>query len=209
MPELDPYAGLSPDVRATCVDRMARTLARKPSNRKTRTYVNSLTGATETPEQFRARCRAAAEKVIAAPSSAAMEPVVVKRRDRLSPKAKALWDSQRPRACRPRSRHRHDIVSIGPRGYRDKDEVSAQRVRLYHAQGGRCAICGKPLPESIYEGSIDHVIPHALGGKDGYGNIVLAHRECNGEKTNDVPTGCEMVWLLMVNAKIGVTPVVF
>lgn len=55
-------------------------------------------------------------------------------------------------------------------------------------------------------GSLDHVIPRDLGGRDAWGNYLLAHGECNGAKSNDAPTGCEMVWLLAVNARLGVEP---
>jgi 5-methylcytosine-specific restriction endonuclease McrA len=97
-----------------------------------------------------------------------------------------------------------DACFAGPR-WSGKPRARKRSI-LSEAQGGRCGICGHPMKERP---SLDHVIPHALGGKHGLGNYVAAHGECNGDKTNDVPTGCEMVWLLMVNAKLGVGPLVF
>jgi 5-methylcytosine-specific restriction endonuclease McrA len=77
------------------------------------------------------------------------------------------------------------------------------------AQGKLCGICGQGLPHSSNDATLDHVIPMQLGGADALGNFILAHRACNSAKANDVPTGCEMVWLMAVNAKLGVLPVVF
>lgn len=54
--------------------------------------------------------------------------------------------------------------------------------------------------------SLDHVIPQDLGGTN-FRNIVAAHNRCNAEKSNDIPTGCEVIWLLVVNARIGQLPI--
>lgn len=54
--------------------------------------------------------------------------------------------------------------------------------------------------------TVDHVVPRSRGGALGLGNVVLAHRPCNGRKANRMPTGCELTFLLAVNARLGVRP---
>lgn len=75
--------------------------------------------------------------------------------------------------------------------------------RLASAQGFICAICGTEMDD---EPTIDHVIPLAKNGNDGPGNIVAAHRICNNRKADRMPNGCELVYLLAVNAKMGWEP---
>lgn len=54
--------------------------------------------------------------------------------------------------------------------------------------------------------TIDHCIPRALGGADRLGNILAMHKACNETKSDDAPTGCELIWLLAVNCKAGWSP---
>lgn len=71
--------------------------------------------------------------------------------------------------------------------------------KLYDRDEGTCWICGGRCdkdadPNSNYYPSIDHVFPIALGGKDEWSNIKLAHRICNSLKgakiiESDFPTG--------------------
>lgn len=207
----NPYAGLSDKAREECLRRMCRTLSTKPRHKKTRDYINSLTGERETPEQLRARAVRAAQKVVDAAVSGATRVPFVRdgapyvRKDRVSPIAKAR-QRHATKYCRRASRFQRELVGKEPRPIRDQAETEHLRAALVAAQGALCAICGQPMREKA---SIDHVIPHALGGKHGLGNFVATHGECNGDKTNDVPTGCEMIWLLMVNAKLGARPVTF
>lgn len=89
------------------------------------------------------------------------------------------------------------------------------RKQLFHAQKGVCFICGgekgemewaRPsLPASL-QPTIDHVIPKALRGYDGPGNILCAHSGCNNDKGDRWPTGCELIWLLQVNVQLGFKP---
>ena len=51
--------------------------------------------------------------------------------------------------------------------------------------------------------SIDHVFPRSKGGGN-YGNFLVMHGECNHAKADRLPTGCEMIWLAAVNARLGV-----
>ena len=56
-------------------------------------------------------------------------------------------------------------------------------------QGGRCFYCGQPIGAKA---TFDHVIPQAYGGADEPSNIVLAHRRCNQEKLDRLPTWEEL-----------------
>lgn len=75
------------------------------------------------------------------------------------------------------------------------------RNDLFRMQEGMCAICG----EFVLQGaSLDHVIPKSMGGYDGLGNLVMAHRSCNQDKHSSPPSGCVLVWLLAVNNRLNV-----
>lgn len=86
------------------------------------------------------------------------------------------------------------------RRYRDswtKESKSISLRKLYKRDNGICWICGKPCDcnadsNSNYYPSIDHIKPIALGGKDEWSNIKLAHRICNSlrgaESIQDYPT---------------------
>lgn len=81
--------------------------------------------------------------------------------------------------------------------------VQYRREILYSAQEGICAICGDLI---IPKASIDHVIPKAKGGVDKLGNLLATHYRCNNTKADNIPTGCQLVWLLAVNSRLGVYP---
>lgn len=90
-----------------------------------------------------------------------------------------------------------------------KDMASA-----WHAQEGICALCGHRMPYPLdhtgpkeWRASCEHVIPLTMGGSDHLGNIVASHRCCNSWKSSHPPTGCELIWLQAVNARLGVEPV--
>jgi hypothetical protein len=85
--------------------------------------------------------------------------------------------------------------------------------KIADIQGGRCVHCGGALDHSLsrfnpLRPTYEHVIPRARGGKN-VGNRLVAHLVCNGEKGDSMPTGCELVWLLAVNARLGVEPTRF
>ncbi len=90
-----------------------------------------------------------------------------------------------------------------PMWMRGSGAISVRRV-LYRAQYGTCALCGLPLEERGR--TIDHVVPRARQGMDRIGNLVLSHMLCNGMKADRLPTGCELIWLLAVNNRLGVEP---
>ncbi|WP_233355995.1 HNH endonuclease [Henriciella aquimarina] len=66
-------------------------------------------------------------------------------------------------------------------------------ARLWQAQAGDCALCGKAMPRSRFEvahaaiwkkerPTFDHIIPRAAGGPDRAENLQLAHARCNKRK---------------------------
>ncbi len=93
---------------------------------------------------------------------------------------------------------------------------------LWTVQGGVCSICGREVAPVYRPGrgsaaSRDHTFPRfreqtagrprppALGRWGGHLRIpiTMAHAKCNSRKGARWPTGCEMIWLLAVNARLG------
>mgnify|MGYP005780520263 FL=1 len=54
-------------------------------------------------------------------------------------------------------------------------ELNDNRISLYIAQRGKCAICKEPLLMGNME--VHHLIPKSCGGKDNYANLTLVTRE--------------------------------
>ena len=87
--------------------------------------------------------------------------------------------------------------------------TSGHRVRfadaLGEAQGWLCPICGQPMDPNLAP-SVDHV--HPRRGKQArtglYRNALGTHFWCNNAKGDREPTGCELIWLAAVNARLGV-----
>lgn len=77
---------------------------------------------------------------------------------------------------------------------------------LGRAQDGLCALCAEALEDKPHHYTVDHVVPLGRRGPDAFGNIVAAHKSCNSAKADRMPTGCELIWLLAVNARLGVHP---
>lgn len=94
----------------------------------------------------------------------------------------------------------------------------AARTRMRRAlarlQGYICPICGASLhgrpPEgrqgNLAKTTLDHVIPRDREGPDRPGNYLAAHGLCNFRKGNRMPTGCELIWLLAMNNRLGIEP---
>lgn len=78
----------------------------------------------------------------------------------------------------------------------------AIRRLLAREQDYRCAICGTPMKDG--DRNIDHVWPQALGGYGGLGNLVTTHYSCNDFKAARLPTGCEILALVAVCARLDV-----
>nr|WP_314074714.1 HNH endonuclease [uncultured Roseococcus sp.] len=63
------------------------------------------------------------------------------------------------------------------------------RDRLGSEQNWRCCYCGRRTNEAAQHGhepSIEHVLPISLGGSHDYGNLVMACRDCNQARGNDI-----------------------
>jgi 5-methylcytosine-specific restriction endonuclease McrA len=75
---------------------------------------------------------------------------------------------------------------------------AALQTRMLEAQGGFCGICGSKLHKSP---SFDHVVPRCRGGTNA-GNRIVAHAPCNFRKGDRMPTGCELIMLEAVNARL-------
>jgi 5-methylcytosine-specific restriction endonuclease McrA len=71
--------------------------------------------------------------------------------------------------------------------------------RMLAAQGDVCGICGIKLRRNP---SFDHVVPRCRGGGN-VGNRIIAHVPCNFRKGDRMPTGCELVMLAAVNARLA------
>jgi len=107
--------------------------------------------------------------------------------------------------CRPEGHRNGNLGKAYPKpGLRDVTQCETQRASLMEAQEGVCP-CGSAITDE--KPSLDHVVPRSLGGADRLGNLLVMHGICNGRKSNDIPTGCELIWLLAVNARLGVEPV--
>ncbi|MBI1339912.1 HNH endonuclease [bacterium] len=64
---------------------------------------------------------------------------------------------------------------------------------MFERQGGRCALCGEPMPSDRWRTlhatiwrkqrpTIDHIVARSRGGGDGSHNLQLAHAVCNRRK---------------------------
>ena len=64
----------------------------------------------------------------------------------------------------------------------------ALKYELGAAQAFVCLYCGQPLLATDLESyEIDHIVPSKKGGPDAMVNYVLAHQECNSDKSNRTP----------------------
>lgn len=57
---------------------------------------------------------------------------------------------------------------------RRDEKIRETRMQVYHAAGGRCEICGKPV--SLAEGQLAHRIPQRKNFLDRYGEAVIHHQ---------------------------------
>lgn len=83
------------------------------------------------------------------------------------------------------------------------------RILLWQAQEGACLSCRYRLqnhlryPRDGDRDTIDHVWPLTLGGRDAPGNLGLMHFKCNRAKDHRPPTKAELLFLELVNARLG------
>lgn len=174
-----------------CAKRMTAFLAEKPRSGKTRAYLATLPKrppVVVTRGDYPAIISRAAAKAtgMQAERDAARYAAWEARGKPPSPSA--------PRKDRLRPRVQH---------FGWKARVLAQ---LLDAQEGRCCLCHEPLDIAAprYEdgANLDHVVPRVRGGRDA-DNLLATHRRCNSEKGGRSPTGCEVLWLAVVNLRIA------
>lgn len=100
--------------------------------------------------------------------------------------------------------------------------ITPQTVALWAAGGGLCCCCFADLAAPDTQGlplartaTIEHVLPkspracdlpkiaafRAIVGRAG--RKAMAHWKCNHRKGNRPPTGCEVIFLMAVNARLG------
>ena len=74
-------------------------------------------------------------------------------------------------------------------------EIAGQKVTSGEARafvrrrdGRLCHVCGKPVLDGLpafdpQQATLDHVVEHAAGGSNDVGNLRLAHRVCNEQRS--------------------------
>ena len=61
-----------------------------------------------------------------------------------------------------------------------------ERELFYEEQRGICGICGKSV--TFFDFTLDHIIPLSKGGLEHRSNIQIAHKTCNRQKDDRVPS---------------------
>ena len=69
------------------------------------------------------------------------------------------------------------------------------------AQRRICYLCGNVIHLNDAK-SIDHVFPLSISHLN-IGNLLIAHRECDQRKGQRQPTPCEVIFLQIVNERLG------
>jgi hypothetical protein len=62
----------------------------------------------------------------------------------------------------------------------------SKRTTVYQRDAGQCHYCGRVVP--LDEGTLDHVLPESLGGRDANWNLVWSCAPCNTAKGQRWPT---------------------
>ena len=90
---------------------------------------------------------------------------------------------------------------------------AAQRRALRWAQTDICAGCGaflpggRRLPRHHPEApTFDHVIARSEGGGRTLANGLLKHQRCNQQRGHKPPTGCDLLWLDLVQSRLAGRP---
>ncbi|KKM68003.1 hypothetical protein LCGC14_1465280 [marine sediment metagenome] len=68
---------------------------------------------------------------------------------------------------------------------RRKKPVKFSRINIYGRDKYKCQYCGEKV--KLENGTYDHVVPRAQGGKTVWKNIVTACEPCNSRKANRTP----------------------
>lgn len=88
------------------------------------------------------------------------------------------------KAQKKRDRIKRDLLAKARR-----DPKVWQIRRHIHNNPCSCYWCGVFMPDG---GEVDHVVPLAKGGDDGYGNLVPSCQNCNRVKQAGMPNGAEL-----------------
>lgn len=93
-------------------------------------------------------------------------------------------------------------------GFRTRMRRQGDLLSIWRAQGKRCAVCGvrmRPITmkHPTRGWTIEHVFNHASKRFYADGNRLVSHSECNNRKGDREPTGCEIILLHAVNARLG------
>ena len=74
-----------------------------------------------------------------------------------------------------------------------RSQVFKKNKKIILATQSICGICGLPVDKSVkypdpMSPTVDHIIPCAKGGSDDLDNLQLAHRKCNRDKSDQMPS---------------------
>jgi len=83
-----------------------------------------------------------------------------------------------------------------------------KRDLLTWAQGGICAHCEEPLPQTWErltwdEPTLDHVHPRSAGGGNEIANLLVKHRACNEAGGSRPPSRRDRKWQAIVQARLA------
>ena len=62
----------------------------------------------------------------------------------------------------------------------------ATRLYIFDRDRNTCDMCGESVTEKTR--TVDHITPQALGGSNQVSNLRTAHRSCNSQKSDHLPT---------------------
>ena len=80
-------------------------------------------------------------------------------------------------------------------GMMRRDKAAIRRM-----QNNRCPLCGGIFGSGPV--TFEHVLPRARGGGN-RGNLVVTHDRCNKIRADAMPSGCLLLWLDVVNARLA------
>ena len=105
--------------------------------------------------------------------------------------AKARWAANNPESVRAIRMNRRARIKNAP-GTHSGDEIR----QMYEDQGGVCAYCEAPL-NGVFE--VEHMVPLAKGGGNGWDNIAITCKTCN-KKKNAMTTVQFFTWRGLLEA---------
>lgn len=88
--------------------------------------------------------------------------------------------------------------------WRRDAKVRPLMQHLAQEQDNACSLCGEPLDFAAtgpLAPTYEHVMPRSKGGAN-HRNRLVAHRRCNANKSDSLPTGCEILLLDAVNTRV-------